>query len=118
MSAQPKVELLWWPGCPSRDRALADLRAALAEMGLDGDAVQMVRIDTEADAAREGFPGSPTIRVDGDDLLPGPAGSEPSGLTCRLYRLRDGRASPSPDPADLRAALRTAIATKEEVTDA
>jgi hypothetical protein len=117
MSAQPKVELLWWPGCPSHDRALADLRAALAEVGLDGDAVQVVRIDTEEDAAREGFPGSPTIRVDGDDLLPA-GGGEPSGLTCRLYRLRDGRPSPSPDPADLRAALSAAIATREELTDA
>ena len=48
--------------------------------------------------------GSPTIRVDGADLQP--AGEEPAGLTCRLYRLRDGRVSPPPDPADLREALR------------
>jgi hypothetical protein len=28
-----------------------------------------------------------------------------SALTCRLYRRRDGRISPTPDPADVRDAL-------------
>jgi hypothetical protein len=37
--------------------------------------------------------------------VPPPAG-EPTGLTCRVYRRRDGRYSPTPDPADLREALR------------
>jgi hypothetical protein len=115
---QPRIQLLWWPGCPSYERALSDLRAAAAELGLNADAVDVVRIDTEAEAAREGFPGSPTIRVDGDDLLP-PADGAPTGLTCRVYRLRDGRASPTPDPADLRKALAAAVAhPREEVTDA
>ena len=114
MTAEPRVEMLWWPGCPSHDRALADLRAAVGELGLDPDAVQVVRIDSEEDAAREGFPGSPTIRVDGEDVLP--VAEQPAGLTCRLYTLRDGRASPTPDPADLREALAAVI--REEVTDA
>lgn len=108
MHAQPRIELLWWPGCPSFDRVLADLREALGELGADPEAVQVVRIESEEDAARERFAGSPTIRVDGEDVLP-PGADEPGGLTCRLYRLRDGRASPTPDPADLREALRAAI---------
>jgi hypothetical protein len=107
MGAEPKVQLLWWPGCPSHDPALADLRAALGELGSNAD-VEVVRIETEQDADRESFPGSPTIRVDGHDLLPAGA-DEPAGLTCRLYRRRDGRASPTPDPADLRDALAAAI---------
>ena len=114
MSARPRVEMLWWPECPSHDRALADLRAAVGELGLDPDAVRVLRIDSEEDAVREGFPGSPTIRVNGEDVLPD--GEQPAGLTCRLYTLRDGRASPTPDPADLREALAAAI--REEVTDA
>ena len=59
-------------------------------------------IVTEADAARERFPGSPTIRVDGVDLFPT---DEPPSLTCRIYVLADGRFSPTPDPDELRAAL-------------
>jgi hypothetical protein len=61
-------------------------------------------IHGEEDAAREGFVGSPTIRLDGKDALP-PGDDEPVGLTCRVYRLRDGRYSPTPDPDDLREAL-------------
>ena len=37
-----------------------------------------------------------------------PATSEPSGLTCRVYRRRDGRISPLPDREDIREALRRA----------
>ena len=70
----------------------------------------MVReIDDHAQAELEGFVGSPTIRVDGRDLQP-PDETEPPGLTCRVYHLRDGRISPTPDPADLREALKRAVA--------
>jgi hypothetical protein len=103
-----RVELLWWPECPSHERALAELRAALRDLGHDPEAVRLVRIDSEEEAARERFAGSPTIRVDGEDVLPLGA-DEPGGLTCRLYQLRDGRASPTPDPMDLREALATAM---------
>ena len=64
------------------------------------------RVDSEADAQAEEFVGSPTIRIDGRDVQP--PGDEPTGLTCRVYRRRDGRISPTPDPADLRDALRAA----------
>jgi len=96
--------LLWWEGCPSYPEALADLRDAMAESGLDPEAVEVREVGGEQDAEREGFIGSPTIRVGGRDLFP--VEGEPAGLTCRVYRLRDGRPSPVPDPDDLRDALR------------
>jgi hypothetical protein len=105
----PRVELLWWEGCPSTEEALADLRAALAEAGLDPEAVEVREIRTEADAAREGFVGSPTIRIDGRDLAP-PEAQERPALTCRVYTLRDGRPSPTPDREDLRRAVAHAAA--------
>jgi len=98
------VELLWWPGCPSRERAEADLRTAMRDAGLDPADLRVREIADEEQAAAEGFPGSPTIRVDGADVLPPPPG-QAAALSCRLYRRRDGRPSPTPDPADLRAAL-------------
>src|SRR4051794_6906527 len=103
----PRVEFLWWDGCPSWDRALEQLRQAMGEAGLDPGAVEVTEIATEADADASKFVGSPTIRIDGADLQP--TGAEPAGLTCRVYRLRDGRVSPLPDPADLRDALATAL---------
>jgi hypothetical protein len=101
------VELLFWEGCPSHPRALADLRAAMTDLGLDPSAVAVREIDTHEQAAHERFVGSPTIRIDGVDVQP--TAQEPYGLTCRVYHRRDGRVSPTPDPADVRDALRAAI---------
>ena len=101
-----RVELLFWAGCPSHPAALSDLRAALSEAGLDPESVIVREVRTEDEARAEGFVGSPTIRVDGRDVQP--AAGEPLGLTCRVYRRRDGRYSSTPDPADVRDALRTA----------
>ena len=102
-----EVELLFWDGCPSHPAALADLRAALADVGADPAAVRVREVATDADAAAEAFVGSPTIRIGGRDVQP--PGDEPAGLTCRVYRRRDGRISPTPDPDDLRDALRAAL---------
>jgi hypothetical protein len=74
--------------------------------GLDPDRLEVREIRTDETAEREGFAGSPTIRVDGDDIQD--PGDQPIGLTCRVYRLRDGRISALPDRADLRDALRRA----------
>jgi hypothetical protein len=102
--SSPPIEFLWWEGCPSHQSALADLREAMREAGLDPSAVEVREVEDEDAAARERFVGSPTIRIDGRDLQT-PGDDEPVGLTCRVYRLRDGRFSPKPDPADLRDAL-------------
>jgi hypothetical protein len=99
-----RVELLWWDGCPSYPETQSDLREALAAEGVDAE-VEMVEIESDDQARRERFPGSPTIRIDGEDAFP-PEEQEPFSLTCRVYRLRDGRPSPTPDPAELRDAIR------------
>jgi len=78
----------------------------MAELGLDGDAIDLREIETDADAERESFPGSPTIRIDGEDVQP--PGDNPIGLSCRIYRRPDGSASPLPAPEELREALRAA----------
>ena len=108
----PRIELLWWEGCPSTERALAELRDAVGEAGLDPDSISVRHVETESDAEGERFVGSPTIRIDGRDVQPPPDG-EPAGLTCRVYRLRDGRISPTPDPADLRDALVNATSERK-----
>jgi hypothetical protein len=104
---QTRVELLWWEGCPSWQRALAELREEMRSAGLDPDSIEVREVGTEEAAQREEFAGSPTIRVDGRDVQP-PV-DEPVGLTCRIYRLRDGRVSPLPDREDIRDALASAV---------
>src|SRR4051794_39212455 len=101
-----QVELLWWEGCPSSEEAHALVRRLMAEAGLDPESLRSIEVATEDNAERESFVGSPTIRVDGRDIQP-PAETEPVGLTCRVYHLRDGRISPLPDPEDIKEALST-----------
>ncbi|MFN2615665.1 MAG: thioredoxin family protein [Thermoleophilaceae bacterium] len=101
-----RAELLWWEGCPSYPEALSQLRSILAEEGADAQ-VELREVESDGQAERERFPGSPTIRIDGEDVAP--VDGEPLTLTCRVYRLRDGRPSPLPDPADVRAKVRKAL---------
>ena len=74
------------------------------------DSLEAMRERVEAE--REQFVGSPTIRIDGRDVQP--PGSDPVGLTCRVYRRPDGRISALPDRADVREALARAAATEGE----
>ena len=104
------VELLYWEGCPSHDEAFAEVREVLAELGREDEPLHKRNIDTEEQALKDQFVGSPTIRVDGADVFP--PGDEPVGLTCRVYRLRDGRYSPTPDREDLREALERALSAR------
>ena len=106
---------MWWEGCPSTERALSDLRTALAELGM-ADEVRMREIRTDDEAQAAAFTGSPTILIDGVELmavLGRGADDEPAGLNCRIYARRDGRVSPTPDPEDLRDALSGAHERKE-----
>jgi hypothetical protein len=104
--ASPRVELLWWRGCPSWEEAIELVREEMAAAGLDPDSLEEREIDTEEAAQGEDMPGSPTIRVNGRDIQP--PGTNPIGLTCRVYRRRDGRTSPLPDRADVRKGLERA----------
>jgi hypothetical protein len=101
------VEFLWWEGCPSHTEALEELRDEMVAAGFDPASVEVRHIGSEDAAVSDGFVGSPTIRIDGEDVQP-PVG-EPAGLTCRIYRLRDGRVSAIPDRADVRDALQRAV---------
>jgi len=102
-----RIELLFWAGCPSHERALRELHEALSAAGLDPDGVTLREVHSDDHADAERFVGSPTIRIDGVDVQP--PGDEPAGLTCRVYRRRDGAISPVPDPADVRDALHRAL---------
>ena len=106
------VELLFWEGCPSHPQALTTLREEMSTLGLDPARVEIREIETDAQAEDENFVGSPTIRIDGVDIVD--PGTQPPALTCRIYRRRDGRISPTPDPADVREALAAANATATE----
>lgn len=97
------IELLYWEGCPSHPEALELLTAAAAAAGRE-DEIVVREVRTQDEAEELGFPGSPTIRVDGRDVDPeGAAGR--AMLACRIYRLPDGRPSPVPTRDQIEEAL-------------
>jgi hypothetical protein len=61
-------------------------------------------IDSEADAARFGMAGSPTLLIDGADPFASP-GQSAYGLSCRLYRDAPGQIVPAPTVNQLRDAI-------------
>ncbi len=98
-----RVSFLYFEECPSHDLALERLREVMAEEGISSE-VEVFKVETEDQARQLRFVGSPTIRVDGQDIDPP---TEPRyALTCRVYRLDDDRISPLPSKHMVRRALR------------
>jgi hypothetical protein len=111
-ASSPGLELLCWKECPSHERARDMLSEVLTDLAFDLASVTYTWVDSDADAARRQFVGSPTFRAGGSDLFP-PEPDEPYGLSCRLYVRRDGRPSPLPDIDDLKDAVRAALAHED-----
>jgi hypothetical protein len=96
-----EVRLLYFDDCPNWRHADARLRAALADIDAPVEVgYQLVRSTEEAEST--GFPGSPTILINGRDPFASPG--DPVGLACRIYRTPNC-VQPAPTVGQLRAAL-------------
>ena len=98
-----KVELLYFEGCPSFAELLPRLKQLIAEEGIE-EQVELRRVETPEEAERERFLGSPTVRIDGEDIDPTANGRDDFGIECRLYRTDDGLER-TPPQEWIRAAL-------------
>ncbi|MCS6830354.1 MAG: thioredoxin family protein [Armatimonadota bacterium] len=106
-----RVQLLYYPDCPSHERALELVYEALQAEGVRAD-VEVVRIETDEEAERYRFVGSPTIRFNSIEVDPQP--QLPYRLTCRTFLREDGRLSPVPSLTMLRETIRKAMEEEEE----
>jgi hypothetical protein len=61
-------------------------------------------VESEEDAKRLRFVGSPTVRVDGADVEPAAAAREDFALQCRVYQV-DGRLEGAPPTSWIASAL-------------
>jgi Alkylmercury lyase len=59
--------------------------------------IALRRVESDAEAQRLRFLGSPSVRVDGHDVEPGADARDDFGLKCRLYRTVDGLCGVPPD---------------------
>ncbi len=97
----PRVELVYFSDCPNVDATREAVRAALITEGLPNKWREWNRDDPATPEALRGY-GSPTVLVNGADILP----TEGGNASCRVY------AGGAPEVAVLRAALRQAMTGK------
>jgi hypothetical protein len=79
-----KIEILYFSGCPNYLPAVDRVREVLRQEGVDGDVVG-IEVANAAAAQQMGFLGSPTIRVDGQDVEREARQADTFGFTCRTY---------------------------------
>jgi hypothetical protein len=82
-----EVEILYFDGCPSWEHVARSL-AQLADEGMP-ILIRTVAVASLEEAELLRFPGSPTLRVGGRDLFPGPETGRPA-IGCRVYPTPEG----------------------------
>ena len=91
MSTSICVELLYFDGCPSYKTAWAELLEVITEGDLDVS-VRPVKVDSLERAHLYSFAGSPTVKVNGQDL----EHYQGQGvMACRVYEKNGGKGYPS-----------------------
>ncbi len=105
-----KVEVLYFDGCPSHVALMPRLRRLMSEAGVDAP-IELKAVESVEAAERERFLGSPTLRIDGQDVDPAASQRNDFGLKCRLYPSAAGLRGTVPDEF-VRAALARARAQR------
>lgn len=102
-----KIQLLYFPECPSYKEAALRVRKVLDDENIFAD-IELISINSEADVMKWYFFGSPTILIDGVDIDSETIKNQTPALTCRIYQWEDGRHSPLPSEQMIRSAVKKA----------
>jgi hypothetical protein len=100
---RPRVEILYFDGCPNHEPARALVERVASELRLEPE-IELVQVADPEAAVVLRFLGSPTVRVDGVDVEPGAEARRDFAFSCRIYR-NDGGASEQPAVSWVRDAL-------------
>jgi hypothetical protein len=101
-----RVELLYWDGDPSYMTTRQRLVEVLTEDAFETP-IQMIAVNSKADADLLEFVGSPTIRIDGADIHP--YGAAGVGLKLRTYPADDELEGPATEPIPGKRLIRRAV---------
>lgn len=103
---RPRVEILYFDGCPNHEAARALVERVAAELQVEPE-IDLVEVPDADAAAQLRFLGSPTVRVNGHDVEPGAEERGDFVFSCRIYRSERGL-SGQPEAGWVRKALRDA----------
>jgi hypothetical protein len=79
-----KIEVLYVSDCPTHAAAVSLVRDILASEGISANIVEIL-VSDEAAATELQFRGSPTVRVNGKDVIEESNVLEGASLSCRVY---------------------------------
>ena len=105
---RPRVEILYFDGCPNYEPARALVERVAAELGLHAK-IELIEVADADSASRLRFLGSPSVRVEGRDVEPGADERSDFVLSCRVYRSERGLVG-QPKAVWIRHALSAATA--------
>jgi hypothetical protein len=97
------VEILYFEGCPNHEPARELVERIALDLEIDVD-LRLVNVQTPDDVQRLRFLGSPTVRVNGQDVEPGAAERTNYVHSCRVYLTDTGYAG-QPDEQWVRRAV-------------
>ena len=100
---RPRVEILYFDGCPNHEPARALVERLASALRVEPE-IELVEVADPEAAVTLRFLGSPTVRVDGVDVEPGAEERRDFAFSCRIYR-NDGGASEQPAESWVRDAL-------------
>ncbi len=87
-----RIELLYIEGCPGHEVVWAWIRNMQMEQGIPME-FKRIHVRTPAQAEELKFAGSPTVRIDGQDIVP--TEETHYNVKCRLY---EGKRGPTNHP--------------------
>jgi hypothetical protein len=101
-----KIELLIFDGCPNHEPAEKLIRDTVEELGIDAD-IEIINVADHDDAVAKRFLGSPSIRINDQDIEIEENESTQYSMRCRMYRTGSGH-SGVPSKQQLANALKIA----------
>ena len=78
------IQVLYFEGCPNHEPTVSLVREVVANWELNAQ-VEEIEVNTQADAERLRFLGSPTVQVNGVDIEPSAREQTNYALSCRMY---------------------------------
>ena len=90
-----QIEVLYFEGCPTWRETVERVERTVERLGVDAG-VEAVEVESDQQARDLGFVGSPSVRVDGEDIEPGASAEGTVGLGCRVYPTEEGMSGMPP----------------------
>lgn len=84
-----RIEVLYFDGCPNYEPTHASVLAAVKELAVEAT-IASVKVESDAEAVARRFLGSPSVRIDGEDIEGQIESDVPYSLRCRRYPTTEG----------------------------